>query len=261
MLRSVLLCALILINGPHLWGQLGPPVLISPVGPSPQFPPFIWTAVPGATKYRVELYAVEQKVLCTPLGVTFAGGLSVATVTASARCQNGSCGFKGAPPYQNGVIFGGPGAGMGWGDDIRGPKDCRTGNPIVFKWRTQALNETGSGPFSDFSSFSRAEPSAPSPPPPPKPTYVFTCVFKSGNALWAWYNGVALGLVNSAGQFNPSIIGQTVSFAPTPYYDCTNVFGGGVPVGETSMKVTSVSLCTNLISGAQETLVNATCPN
>jgi len=93
----------------------------------------------------------------------------------------------------------------------------------------------------------------------PIPKITVTCVFKIGPNNVAWYDGVALAFYDSAGHPNRQYIGKEVDFSPAPFKNCNGLLPGATPLGTTRIKVQSATLCSNLISGHQSTLINATC--
>jgi len=91
------------------------------------------------------------------------------------------------------------------------------------------------------------------------PKITVTCVFKIGPNNVAWFDGVALAFYDSAGHPNRQYLGKEVDFSPTPFKNCNGLLPGATPLGTTRIRVQSATLCSNLISGRQSTLINATC--
>jgi len=92
------------------------------------------------------------------------------------------------------------------------------------------------------------------------PKITVTCVFKSGANNFAWYDGLALAFYDSAGHPNRQYLGKEVDFSPAPFKNFNGVLPGATALGTTRIRVQSASLCSNLISGHQSTLINASCP-
>jgi hypothetical protein len=248
-------------------GQLAAPQALSPNGPSPLSPQFLWTEVPQATQYKVMVHVPAYD--CPPppppmVGVNRARpGTGVIYADPTRVCSHGECGFR--VNWDN-VPFQGYPAGTSLGPERGGLPEiycprAADGSIVIFTWAVQARNLVSTSPESNQLSYSRAE--APPPPPAAPPlqsTYVVTCVFQTGPDYWGWYNGVFTSFVNSWGQVTPGVLGQTFTLSKPTFQNCSGLVNGAVPVDSAKFAVTSVSLCTNLVSGAQETFINLSCP-
>jgi hypothetical protein len=254
--RKTLLAFALLSASYTLEAQLAKPQIVSPAGPAAQFPQYIWTDVPGATDYVVTLHTMRHQ--CSPGGPVFSESSDeVAYVDQKQRCSHERCGFQ-AHPLSPGVSSPKP---PYFGGYIHCTHDL-SGQLVTFTWTVQARAGGTSSPPSDPSSYSLIDsPPPPPPPPPPQTSYVVTCVFKTGNNYWAWYNGVFTAFVNSNGQVTPGIIGKSFTFSQGLFQNCQGLVTGATPVPSASFVVNNIALCTNLVSGAQETFINATCPS
>ena len=253
---GVIVSIVLIGNASVLLAQLDKPRVSSPKGPSQQSPTYSWTKVEGATQYKVTVNAPTQ-ICCGNGGCTqIHSGEIASIVDAGPRCTHSTCGFR-FVAYQ-----GLPEGVHSYLPQFHCPRD-QQGKPYIFTLSVQALSGSTSGPESELASYwlNDTPPSTSTPPPaPPQDSYVLNCVFKTGNNFWGWYDGVFGPFVNSAGQVAPNIIGKAFTFAPAPFENCNGIVGGAIPVGATKFVVNNVALCSNLISGAQETFVNSTCP-
>jgi hypothetical protein len=234
--------------------QLGKPVILSPIGPSPQFPLFSWTQVEGATQYKLTIHTVTEIVRGNGRATEITGGDVSSIVDASVRCSHKKCGVQ-APSYEDGVK-------PYLGAYIHIPRDDN-GNLIVFTWKVEALKPGVAGSESAPASYTLAvsppSPPRPTPPPPSQTSYTVTCVFQAGANYWAWYNGVFAPLINTSGQTAPGIFDKPITFSSTPLEKC-DLVNGATPIATAKFVVNNVALCTNLTTGAQETFINLTCP-
>ena len=249
--------------------QLGKPQAISPSGPSPTSPQFLWSEVLGAKRYKITLHSPGYTCPLVPppapgvTGVPRPAGTGGVYADPIRVCSHGMCGFRvnwDAHPFQGypaGVDLDGQ---MGL-FQIYCSKDYHN-SPVIFTWTVQALAGASAGPESDELSYSLAE-APPPPPPPPLPlqsSYVVTCVFQTGGDYWAWYNGVFAPFVNWWGQVTPGVLDNTFTFSKPTFENCQGLVNGATPVASAKFAVRKVSLCVNLVNGAQETFINLACP-
>lgn len=241
--------------------QLGKPTGISPSGPGPYGPPFLWTEVPGATRYKIVLNIPSYSCPPPPNGgtTTSAAGTEIAYAKASMLCSHNRCGFT--AKYDRSTYYYPAGSIEGQIPPIRCPRNYPNPSVVTFSWTVQALAGNSAGPVSDPLSYTFEEaPPKPPAPPPTQPKYVVTCVFNTVGNYWAWYNGEYSPMIDIWGQVNPNVKGQSFTFASAPFQNCNGLVTGATPVGEAKFVVNSVALCTNLVNGSQETFINLACP-
>ncbi len=245
--------------------KLGKPDALSPSGPSPRSPQFLWTEVPGAKRYKITLHTPTYT--CPPppppqLGVTRSAGTDGVYADPTIVCSHGKCGFRvnwDIHPFQ-GYPHGVSLDGLRGLTEIYCSKEANN-NTVTFTWSVHAVAGPSDGPESNELSYTLAEvPPKPPPPPPLQSNYVVTCVFKTGPNFWAWYNGVFAPFVNSWGQVTPGVLDQTFTFSKPTFQNCNGLVNGAIPVDSAKFAVKMVSVCTNLVNGSQETFINLACP-